>query len=116
MRRGHRVLLHHSNAQPSGAAGIARTLGEGDPDPTRFDPASEYHDTNSTHDAPRWDLFTLAQKRHLRFVLVAELREPPKFVGCPLHRRAVMPLTDGARRAIEGCGISVRPQLEGADW
>jgi predicted RNA-binding protein with PUA-like domain len=68
MRRGDLVILYHSNATPPGAAGIARIVAEATPDPTQFDPASEYHDPRSTRDEPRWDLVTLAPKRRLDFV------------------------------------------------
>ncbi len=108
MRRGDLVILYHSNATPPGAAGIARIVGEAEPDPTQFDPASKYHDADSTPDAPRWDLVTLAPKRRLRFVPLPELRELPELVDCALlargNRLSVMPLTEGEFAAIAAAG------------
>ncbi len=98
MRRGDLVIIYHSNATPPGAAGIARIVGEAEPDPTQFDPRSEYHDPRSSRDDPRWDLVTLAPKRRLRFVPLDELRRIPELRSCPLlargNRLSVLPLTD----------------------
>lgn len=54
MRPGDLALFYHSNAKPPGIAGIARVAGEPYPDPTQFDPASEYFDAKSKPEAPRW--------------------------------------------------------------
>lgn len=51
---GDLVLFYHSNAEPSGVAGVARITRAAYPDPTQFDPASDYHDPGSTPSAPRW--------------------------------------------------------------
>ena len=44
MKPGDLALFYHSNAKPPGIAGLARVAGAPYPDPTQFDPASEYHD------------------------------------------------------------------------
>jgi predicted RNA-binding protein with PUA-like domain len=62
MQPGDRVLVYHSNAEPTGVAGIAEVAGAAKADPTQFDPRSEYHDPKSTREAPRWVM------RELRFV------------------------------------------------
>lgn len=54
MRPGDLALFYHSNAKPPGIAGIARVAGTPYPDPTQFDPASEYHDPKATPENPRW--------------------------------------------------------------
>ena len=108
MRRGDLVVIYHSNAKPPGAAGIARVVGEAEPDPTQFDPASEYHDPRSPREAPRWDLVTLAPKRRLRFVPLEDLRALPALRDCPLlargNRLSVLPLTPAEFAAIEAAG------------
>jgi predicted RNA-binding protein with PUA-like domain len=108
MRRGDLVILYHSNAQPPGAAGIARVVGEAEPDPTQFDPASKYHDATSDPDEPRWDLVTLAPKRRLRFVPLPELRTMPELVDCALlargNRLSVLPLSKAEFTAIAVAG------------
>jgi predicted RNA-binding protein with PUA-like domain len=108
MRRGDLVILYHSNATPPGAAGIARIVGEAEPDATQFDPASKYFDTASDPDDPRWDLVTLAPKRRLRFVPLPALRTMPELVNCALlargNRLSVMPLTEDEFAAIAAAG------------
>ena len=108
MRRGDLVVIYHSNAKPPGAAGIARIVGEAEPDPTQFDPESAHFDPRSTPEAPRWDLVTLAPKRRLRFVPLDELRGLPALRDSPLlargNRLSVMPLSAREFAAIEAAG------------
>lgn len=54
MQPGDTALFYHSNAKPPGIAGIARVAGPSYPDPTQFDPASEYHDPKAGPESPRW--------------------------------------------------------------
>ena len=54
MRVGDLVLFYHSNAEPPGVAGLARVAGGAEPDPTQFDPGSEYFDAGSKPEDPRW--------------------------------------------------------------
>lgn len=54
MRVGDLLLYYHSNDEPIGVFGIATVLKEFEPDPTQFDKSSEYYDSKSTVDVPRW--------------------------------------------------------------
>ncbi|NJM36921.1 MAG: EVE domain-containing protein [Akkermansiaceae bacterium] len=54
MQPGDLALFYHSNAKPPGITGIARVIGEPYPDPTQFDPESEYLDPKSKPENPRW--------------------------------------------------------------
>jgi len=56
MNIGDLALFYHSNATPPGIAGIAEVASEPYPDPTQFDPSSEYFDPKATHEKPRWFL------------------------------------------------------------
>lgn len=49
-----KVLFYHSNAEPSGIAGIAEVSQLAKPDTTQFDKKSEYFDQTSTKENPRW--------------------------------------------------------------
>lgn len=60
MRAGDLVLFYHSNAEPSGVAGVARVHGPALPDPTQFDSASEYFDATSSAREPRWMMVPFA--------------------------------------------------------
>ena len=59
MQVGDLVLFYHSNAKPSGIAGIARVAKPASPDPTQFDPSSEYFDPKATREQPRWFCVTV---------------------------------------------------------
>lgn len=48
------VLFYHSNATPSGIAGIAEVSKLAIPDPTQFDKNSEYYDKKATKEKPIW--------------------------------------------------------------
>lgn len=54
MKVGDEVLFYHSNADPSGIAGLAKVSAAAVPDPTQFDRKSEYFDPRATHENPRW--------------------------------------------------------------
>jgi predicted RNA-binding protein with PUA-like domain len=54
MSIGDLVFFYHSNATPPGIAGIAEVSRESYPDPSQFDPKSEYHDGKATKDKPIW--------------------------------------------------------------
>ena len=54
MQVGDAVLIYHSNADPSGVAGIASISRTAIPDPTQFDKKSEYYDPKATKEKPIW--------------------------------------------------------------
>ncbi|MNK07375.1 EVE domain protein [compost metagenome] len=54
MEVGDEVLFYHSNAEPSGIAGLARVSKAAAPDKTQFDKKSEYFDPKATLEKPNW--------------------------------------------------------------
>jgi predicted RNA-binding protein with PUA-like domain len=54
MKIGDEVLFYHSNAEPSGVAGVAKIVGPAEPDPAQFDKKSEYYDPKATREKPIW--------------------------------------------------------------
>ncbi len=54
MKSGDLGIFYHSNAEPSGAAGVLEIVRTGLPDPSQFDRESEYHDPKSDPADPRW--------------------------------------------------------------
>ena len=64
MRIGDTALFYHSNAKPPGIVGIARVASDPYPDPTQFDPSSEYFDPKANDLKPRWWLvdFSFVEK------------------------------------------------------
>lgn len=54
MQPGDLVLFYHSNADPTGIAGIAEITKAGYPDHTAFDPKDHHYDPKSKQDSPTW--------------------------------------------------------------
>src|SRR5688572_22751875 len=48
------VLFYHSSCDVPGIVGTAKIASEAYPDPTQFDPKSDYFDPKSTREEPRW--------------------------------------------------------------
>ncbi len=99
MRPGDPVLFYHSNCDVPGVVGLARVHGEPYPDPTQFNPESDYYDPKSTPDAPRWLLVDVAYERSFRRTIsLDELRNHAEALGdFALLRRgnrlSVLPVT-----------------------
>jgi predicted RNA-binding protein with PUA-like domain len=56
MKVGDLVFFYHSNANPLAIVGVMEVASEPYPDPTQFDPKSDYFDEKSTEEKPRWFL------------------------------------------------------------
>jgi predicted RNA-binding protein with PUA-like domain len=99
MRIGDGILFYHSNCELPGVAGIARVASRPYPDPTQFDPESDYFDPKSSPEDPRWLLVDVAFRRKLRRTIpLAELKAHPGLAqDFALTRRgnrlSVMPVT-----------------------
>jgi predicted RNA-binding protein with PUA-like domain len=88
MREGDLVLFYHSNAKPSGVAGIATIVGEARPDPTQFDPKSDYYDAGATREEPRWDLVEVGFVERFEDVIPLEtLKADAKLEGMLVTRK-----------------------------
>jgi len=78
MRVGDLVLFYHSNAEPSGVAGVARVVREAYPDPTARDPGSEYFDAKATDQNPIWMMVEVGYVRTFeQLVTLDALRGEP---------------------------------------
>lgn len=91
-------LFYHSSCKVPGAAGVCRVVRTGVPDPTAFDPKSDYFDPKSTPENIRWDMVEVAfVARFEPIVSLASLREDPFFTTMPLlargQRLSVQPVT-----------------------
>ena len=75
MKKGDRCFFYHSNAEPSGIAGICEVVREGYPDHTAFDKQDPHYDPKSTPDAPTWYMVDVKAVRAFpRLISLAELR------------------------------------------
>jgi len=99
VRPGDLAFFYHSNANPTGIVGIMRIVGDPYPDPTQFDPSSEYYDPKSPREAPRWlarDVELVEKFR--RVVTLSELRETQGLEEMLVTRKgqrlSVMPVSE----------------------
>lgn len=84
---GDLVLYYHSNAEPSGAVGVAEVVEGAAPDPTQFEPG-DYHEPRATREAPVWIGVTIQALEALpRTVALEELKRNPKLAQMEVCRR-----------------------------
>jgi predicted RNA-binding protein with PUA-like domain len=97
MRPGDPVLFYHSNADPTGVAGLARVSRTGLPDPTALDPSSDYFDPRASKDDPRWMMVEIEfVERFPAVVTLDGLRAAPgleKMLVIKKSRLSVQPVT-----------------------
>jgi predicted RNA-binding protein with PUA-like domain len=115
MREGDLVLFYHSNAEPSGVAGVARVASPPLADPSQFDRRSEFFDPTSPRASPRWQMVKVGfVERFPALVPLERLKATPALEGMPLlqkgqrlsvqpvspaHFKRVLALARGRRRA-----------------
>jgi predicted RNA-binding protein with PUA-like domain len=79
MRKGDLALFYHSSCPVPGVAGVVEITREAFPDPTQFDPASDYYDPASRRDDPRWYCVEVGLKRKLtRVITLSEIKAHSK--------------------------------------
>ena len=101
MKVGDQALFYHSSCEVPGVVGIMRVVADAYPDPTQFDPKSDYYDKASKREEPRWSLVDVKFERKLkRVITLTELREHEK----PLQGFRL--LERGSRLSV----IPVRPE------
>ena len=98
MADGDMAFFYHSIANPTGIVGTMRIKGDAYPDPTQFDPISDYYDEKAPKDGSRWLLRDVEfVSKFKRTVTLAELRTIPgledMFVVRKGQRLSVMPVT-----------------------
>ncbi len=88
MKKGDLGFFYHSSCEPPGIAGLLRVHREAYPDPTQFDPRSEYHDAKSKPGDPRWSMVEVDFVEKFRtFVPLQQLKEDPELEGMLVVRR-----------------------------
>jgi predicted RNA-binding protein with PUA-like domain len=101
---GDGVLFYHSNANPSGVAGIARVVRGGYPDHTAFDPADPHYDPKSRPEAPIWYMVDIEAVEPLpRLLTLAEIKAAKgleKMVLLTNSRLSVQPVTEAEWRIV----------------
>ena len=88
MKKGDKVLIYHSSAEPPAVVGIAEVAREGYPDPTQFDPKDDHYDAESAAGQPRWYQVDVKGVRKLpREVTLDQIRSTKALAKMPLVQR-----------------------------
>jgi predicted RNA-binding protein with PUA-like domain len=106
---GDGVIFYHSSADPPAAAGTAKVVRAGYPDPTQFDPRDGHFDRDSQRDDPRWFSVDITfDSKFTRPVTLPELRAAPALKDMVLLRRgsrlSVQPVTTAEWKQIVKMG------------
>jgi predicted RNA-binding protein with PUA-like domain len=109
MTVGDAVLFYHSNAAPSGVAGLAEVSKTAFPDHTQFDAASPYYDPKASPEAPRWWMvevrFVAAFPRVLALDALRRLPELEDMLLFQRSRLSVLPVSEAHFARIKGLGL-----------
>ena len=113
MKPGDLGVFYHSNAAPSGAAGVLEILQVGLPDPSQFDRSSAYHDPKSDPKDPTWLMCEVGFVEAFSQVVPLErLRDEPALADMQILKRgnrlSITPLTKAEFDAIRALGGSRR--------
>ncbi|HEY0788932.1 MAG TPA: EVE domain-containing protein [Thermoanaerobaculia bacterium] len=98
MKKGDLAIFYASNADPSGATGVAEVVREAYPDPFALKKGHHYFDPKATPGNPIWFTVDLGfVEKFPRVVPIAELRETPGLESMAIlqkgSRLSVTPLT-----------------------
>jgi len=104
MQLGDGVLFYHSSCPEPGIAGIAKVCSTAYPDPTQFDPKSDYYDPKSTQETPRWMLVDVKFVKKTALIPLAALREHEALADMQVlargNRLSITPVTEAQWRFI----------------
>ena len=104
MQVGDGVLFYHSSCAVPAIVGVAKVASAAYPDPTQFDPKSDYFDAKSTREEPRWSLVDVAFERKLkRAIPLEEIKQHADALG------------EGFALTQRGSRLSVSP-VSAAQW
>ena len=88
IKAGDLILFYHSNADPSGIAGVAKVVREGHPDFSALDSKSEYYDSKATQENPIWFMVEIEfLEKFSHFVTLHELKSNKSLTGMMVTRR-----------------------------
>jgi len=105
IKKGDSVLFYHSNADPSGIAGIAEVVKEGYPDWTAFEKNDPHFDPKSKSDNPTWFMVDIKHVKTFKSLLSLEqLKKVPALKSMVLlqkgSRLSVQPVSDKEFNAV----------------
>jgi len=98
VKKGDLVFFYHSNTDVPGIVGIAEVIKPAFPDPSQFNPESDYFDPKATPENPRW--FCPQVKFHSKFkgtISLDQLKQIPALADMALVRKgnrlSIMPVS-----------------------
>ena len=99
MQVGDLAVFYHSNANPSGGAGVVKIASEPYPDHTQWEKASKYYDPKSSQKSPRWFMVDVAFiEKFSRIVSLAEIKQHRSLQDLLLvkkgNRLSIMPIKE----------------------
>ncbi|APF19139.1 Uncharacterized protein family UPF0310 [Caldithrix abyssi DSM 13497] len=105
VKKGDLLFFYHSVAKPQAIVGIARVVKEASPDPTAFDPESDYFDPKSDPQHPRWyGVEIMAIQEFNPPITRDELKKIPQLENMMLlkkgSRLSIQPVTEEEWQAI----------------
>jgi predicted RNA-binding protein with PUA-like domain len=104
MKKGDLCFYYHSNADPSGIAGVCEVVKEGYPDHTAWDPKHDYFDPKSDPEMPTWFMVDVkAVKRLPKLVSLDTIKATPALSEMALVRAgrlSVVPVTPAEWKTI----------------
>ena len=105
VKKGDLVFFYHSNTKIPGIVGTAEVIKNAFPDPTQFDPDTNYFDPKSSPDNPRWFCPQIRFKSKFRQTISLEqIKTLLPLKDMPLVRKgnrlSIMPITETQWRFI----------------
>lgn len=92
-----KVFIYHSSCKAVGIVGTATVVKAAYPDPTQFNPDSDYYDPKSTLDQPRWVSVDIKlTKVFPKLIPLAHIKSQPELAHMALikqSRLSVQPVT-----------------------
>lgn len=107
MKVGDRAFFYHSSTQEVGIVGLCRVIEADIADPSQFDPKSEYFDSKSRPESPRWWTVKVEfSQAFSRTISLEELRREfgpdDLWVVRKGNRLSVTPVSEAAAKRILG--------------
>ena len=109
MKVGDLALFYHSNAKPSGVAGICKISKTNVADYTSWDPKSKYFDPKSSKENPRWIMVEVEfVEKFPEVIPLSELRDNEKLEGLGVlqkgSRLSILPVSAAHFKVIQKMG------------
>ena len=105
MSVGDLALFWHSSCANPGIYGIVEIATTAHPDSLQFDINSEYYDSKSTNDSPRWMCVDVRLVTKTKYISITQLREYPQLSEMKVlqkgNRLSITPLTNAEWQFIQ---------------